>query len=249
MALNLRDAWRSAPSSSRAAPIHTPTRYGPRGDFVNEILSSGTEGLVSNVPTIYRELLLKLFADFLMYYCTKPTPKIETRYQSAETHSAQLIHRTSGLLRIETRATCGEAADNLQLCGDRFNIRILGTAYEVTRLPRFIARFHIYLDQTLKSGRVCVPSPPLTGWIICFNLSSLFQSIGREKSQGKGCRHRHNPYWEILETNKTKNGIHDIFTAPQAKKETPDSAAPTQSFPQNAQNCSGTIGNRNQSDE
>jgi hypothetical protein len=150
MALNLRDAWRSAPSSSRAAPIHTPTRYGPRGDSVNEILSSGTEGLVSNVPSIYRELLLKLFADFLLYYCTKPTPKIETRYQSAETLSAQLIHRTSGLLRIETRATCGEAADNLQLCGDRFNIRILGTAYEVTRLPRFIARFHIYLDQTLK---------------------------------------------------------------------------------------------------
>lgn len=68
MALNLRDAWRSAPSSSRAAPIHTPTRYGLGGDSVNKILSSGTEGLVSNVPSIYRELLLKLFADFLLYY-------------------------------------------------------------------------------------------------------------------------------------------------------------------------------------
>jgi hypothetical protein len=61
---------------------------------------------------------------------------------------------------------------------------------------------------------------PLTGWIICFNFSSMFQSIGREKSQGKGCRHRHNPYWGILETKKSKNGIHGIFTAPQAKKET-----------------------------
>lgn len=91
MALNLRDAWRSAPSSSRAALIHTSTRCGPRGDSVSKILSSGTEGLVSNVLNVYRELLLKLLADFLMYYCTKPTPKIETRYQSAKTHSAQLF--------------------------------------------------------------------------------------------------------------------------------------------------------------
>jgi hypothetical protein len=36
MAFNLRNAWGSAPSSGRAAPIHTPTRCGPRGDSVNE---------------------------------------------------------------------------------------------------------------------------------------------------------------------------------------------------------------------
>lgn len=88
---NLRGAWRSAPTSSRAACIHKPTRCGPRGDSVSEILSSRTKGLVSNIPSVYRELLINLLADFLMYYCTKPTPKIETRYQSAKSHSAQLF--------------------------------------------------------------------------------------------------------------------------------------------------------------
>jgi hypothetical protein len=68
--------------SWRTAPIHTPTRCGPRGDSVSEILSSRMEGLISNVPSGYRKLLLKLLADFLLYYRTKPTPEIEAWYST-----------------------------------------------------------------------------------------------------------------------------------------------------------------------
>jgi hypothetical protein len=147
-----------------------------------------------------------------MYYCTKPTPKIETRYQSAKTQSEQLftVHPVSQGLRLEqhavTRRTACSFAVTVSKSESRESLRGNG-------LPRFIASFHIHLEQTLRvrvrdgslddylgdtppasqeilAGYAFFPAP-LTGWNICFNLFSMFQTIGRKKSQGKGCRHRH----------------------------------------------------------
>ena len=52
------------------------------------------------------------------------------------------------------------------------------------------SEIHHMLAKKFRQGMRFFP-PPLTGWNICFNLFSMFQTIGREKSQGKGCRHRH----------------------------------------------------------
>ena len=67
-----RKAWPSTSETLSAprrllrntAPIHTPTRSAPRVGPVSEMLSPGTERFISNVPSGYRELLLKLLADF-----------------------------------------------------------------------------------------------------------------------------------------------------------------------------------------
>jgi hypothetical protein len=84
-----------------------------------------------------------------MYYCTKPTPKIETRYQSAKTQSEQLftVHPVSQGLRLEqhavTRRTACSFAVTVSKSESRESLRGNG-------LPRFIASFHIHLEQTLR---------------------------------------------------------------------------------------------------